>query len=42
MWTLDTANISTTSSDDVIDAAWEAGVGVYALIWVGRRINLGA
>ena len=21
-------------SDDVVDAAWEAGIGVHALIWV--------
>ena len=34
--TRNTADTSATFSDDVIDAAWEAGVGVYALIWVGH------
>ena len=25
-----------TRSDDIIEAAWDAGMGVHALIWVGH------
>lgn len=31
---LDSDSNASISSDDVIQAAWDAGVGVYALIWV--------
>lgn len=28
--------LTALSSNDVVDAAWDAGIGVFALIWVCR------
>jgi hypothetical protein len=33
-WSCSVQLTGSSSSDDVVDAAWEAGLGVHALIWV--------